>query len=324
MRAPRFIGAPFDCPEFGSRTDLLNKMGIVIPTLLRPFVPLVYSVGWVVRGRCVGPLPGHPRDIQQGIKVFLGFIFLTYLGGRVMKAFTVITIIALILLVGGGVTAGLIVASEQSPSEPAPQAAIPLAEPPQAAPSAETVRPMQSSVVVQQSGGDTPDSDQGRGLTAKPAASGDGDGQLAIPEKAELKYPNLGSTLDQMAATVEEGEVSAKAAAKDAPVSQEESVAVTIYLSGNVDEVVSFLEDNGGSPRNVGRRLHRSLRAGDAAGADLGATRRPPGAGNHPAPAGPERLASHRPIRSVTRSRRRHIKPHNSGGLGDESPNVPR
>jgi hypothetical protein len=35
-------------------------------------------------------------------------------------------------------------------------------------------------------------------------------------------------------------------------VSQEESVAVTIYLSGNVDEVVSFLEDNGGSPRNVG------------------------------------------------------------------------
>ena len=116
------------------------------------------------------------------------------------------TIIALILLVGEGVTAGLIVASEQAPSEPTPQAAFPLAEPPQAAPSAETVHPMQSSVVVQQSGGDTPDSDQGRGLTAKPAASGDGDGQLAIPEKAELKYPNLGSTLDQMAATVEEGE----------------------------------------------------------------------------------------------------------------------
>ena len=169
-----------------------------------------------------------------------------------MKAFTVITIIALILLVGGGVTAGLIVASEQSPSEPAPQAAIPLAEPPQAAPSAETVRPMQSSVAVQQSGVETPDSDQGRGLPAKPAVSGDVDGQFSIPEKAELKYPNLGSTLDQMATTVEEGEISARAAAKDAPVSQEESVAVTIYLSGNVDEVVRFLEDNGGSPRNVG------------------------------------------------------------------------
>ena len=169
-----------------------------------------------------------------------------------MKAFTVMTIIALILLVGGGVTAGLIVASEQAPSEPAPQAAFPLAEPPQAAPSVETVHPMQSSVVVQRSGGDTPDSDQSRGLPAKPAVSGDVDGQFSIPEKAELKYPNLGSTLDQMATTVEEGEISARAAAKDAPVSQEESVAVTIYLSGNADEVVRFLEDNGGSPRNVG------------------------------------------------------------------------
>ena len=39
-----------------------------------------------------------------------------------------------------------------------------------------------------------------------PAYGNDGDNQLSIPEKAELKYPNLGSTLDQMAATVEEGE----------------------------------------------------------------------------------------------------------------------
>ena len=37
-----------------------------------------------------------------------------------------------------------------------------------------------------------------------------------------------------------------------APVHRAESVAVTIYLSGNMDEVVSFLEDNGGDPRNVG------------------------------------------------------------------------
>ena len=162
------------------------------------------------------------------------------------------TIIVLILLAGGGVTTGLIVASERTPSEPPPQATVSLAEAAQTAQSAETVRHMQSSLAVQQSDADTPDSDQSRGLTAKPAVSGDVDGQFSIPEKAELKYPNLGSTLDQMAATVEEGEVSARAAAKDAPVSQEESVAVTIYLSGNVDEVVSFLEDNGGSPRNVG------------------------------------------------------------------------
>ena len=169
-----------------------------------------------------------------------------------MKAFTVMTIIALILLVGGGVTAGLIAASEQTPSEPPPQAAVQLAELPQVDAPVETARPVQSSAAVHQSGADTPGSDQDRGLLAKPAASGDVDGQFSIPEKTELKYPNLGSILDQMAVTVEEGEVPAKDAAKDAPVSQEESVAVTIYLSGNVDGVVSFLEDNGGSPRNVG------------------------------------------------------------------------
>ena len=117
-----------------------------------------------------------------------------------MKAFTVITIIALILLVGGGVTAGLIAASEQAPSEPTTPTVVPLTEPPQTAPSAETARPMQSSVVVQQSGVDTLGSDQNLGLTAKPAASGDVEGQFTIPEKTELKYPNLRSSLDQMAA----------------------------------------------------------------------------------------------------------------------------
>ena len=78
------------------------------------------------------------------------------------------------------------------------------------------------------------------------------DQALPLPDKTELKYPNLGSRLDQLVAGVEDGEASTREAAEDAPVHQEESVAVTIYLSGNVDGVVSFLEDNGGSPRNVG------------------------------------------------------------------------
>ena len=86
-----------------------------------------------------------------------------------------------------------------------------------------------------------------------PAAYGNGgDNQLSIPKKAELKYPNLGSTLDQLVASVEEGELSAKEVAENAPVHQRASVAVTIYLSGNVEDVVKFLEENGGSPRNVG------------------------------------------------------------------------
>ena len=117
-----------------------------------------------------------------------------------MKAFTVITIIALVLLLGGGVTAGLIAASEQAPSEPTPQAAVTLAELPRVDAPVEAGGSMRSNLVVQQSGADTLDSDQSLGLTAKPAVSGDADGQFIIPEKTELKYPNLGSTLDQMAA----------------------------------------------------------------------------------------------------------------------------
>ena len=83
--------------------------------------------------------------------------------------------------------------------------------------------------------------------------SGDGDDDpYSIPEKSELKYPNLGSTLDRLVARVETRESSAEEAAKEAPVHQGSAVAVTIQLSGHVDEVVAFLEDNGGDPRNVG------------------------------------------------------------------------
>ncbi len=75
---------------------------------------------------------------------------------------------------------------------------------------------------------------------------------VSIPEKAGLSYLNLGSHLDQLVASVEAGQATAQDAAAATPVHSGESVAVTIYLSGNVDEVVSFLEDNGGDPRNVG------------------------------------------------------------------------
>ena len=75
---------------------------------------------------------------------------------------------------------------------------------------------------------------------------------LPIPDKGELKYPNLGSRLDQLAAGVESGQTTPEEAAADAPVHSGKSVAVTIHLSGNVDDVVSFLEENGGDPRNVG------------------------------------------------------------------------
>ena len=82
--------------------------------------------------------------------------------------------------------------------------------------------------------------------------TGGDDQALPIPDKGELKYPNLGSRLDGLVTSVETGQSTAEEAAKDAAVHRGASVAVTIYLSGSVDGVVAFLEDNGGDPRNVG------------------------------------------------------------------------
>ena len=62
----------------------------------------------------------------------------------------------------------------------------------------------------------------------------------------------MGSMLDDLIARVEAGEVTAEDAAAEAPLHRGDSVAVTIYLSRNVDGVVRFLQDNGVSPRNVG------------------------------------------------------------------------
>ena len=89
---------------------------------------------------------------------------------------------------------------------------------------------------------------------AVPIAQGDGDGPegFSVPEKQEQPYPNLGSQLNQLVASVEVGQLSANQAAADSPIHSGGSVAVTIHLSGNVDDVVRFLEDNGGDPRNVG------------------------------------------------------------------------
>ena len=73
-----------------------------------------------------------------------------------------------------------------------------------------------------------------------------------IPDKGELRYPNLGSRLDELVASVEAGETTAEQAASGAAMHSGASVAVTFHLSGGVEEVVAFLEENGGDPRNVG------------------------------------------------------------------------
>ena len=86
-----------------------------------------------------------------------------------------------------------------------------------------------------------------------PEGGGGDDSQaLLIPGKVELKYPKLGSHLDQLVAGVEAGRDTAEEAAAETPVHRGGSVAVTIHLFGNADGVVAFLKDKGGDPRNVG------------------------------------------------------------------------
>ena len=157
------------------------------------------------------------------------------------------------LVVLGGVTAGLIWAGDQAPSSVQPnlQAVdFPLEPPAAAEPMSMTWSSAPSESQVKHSA--RADSAELGGSDVNGPTTASDDTLPTLPEKRELKYPNLGSSLDQMVASVEEGGLSAKEAAEDAPVHQEASVAVTIYLSGNVDDVVKLLEDNGGSPRNVG------------------------------------------------------------------------
>ena len=53
--------------------------------------------------------------------------------------------------------------------------------------------------------------------------------------------------IDRMIARVEAGDISAEEVAAEAPLHQGEAVGVTIILSGNVEEVMDFLQANGGT-----------------------------------------------------------------------------
>ena len=75
---------------------------------------------------------------------------------------------------------------------------------------------------------------------------------IEIPPKADLKYPEVGSRLNDIVSRVEAGEISAEEAANEAPIHRGDSVGVTILLSGNVDGVVRFLEDNDGANIRAG------------------------------------------------------------------------
>ena len=122
---------------------------------------------------------------------------------------------------------------------------------------------------------------------AAPLRSGDDHGEDTLPtppEKTELKYSNLGSKLDRLIGRIEAGEISALDAAGNAPIHQDESVAVTIYLSGNAKESRGLPETERRRSRQRRRRLYRGLCTGVATWKNLGAARGSPCTGDHPTP----------------------------------------
>ena len=87
--------------------------------------------------------------------------------------------------------------------------------------------------------------------TSSPGPS-TGPTQFTFSGRTELKHPKVGSTLDDLIARIQAGEISAEEAAGQAPIHRGDSVGVTIHLSGNVDGVVRFLEANGASNISAG------------------------------------------------------------------------
>ena len=83
------------------------------------------------------------------------------------------------------------------------------------------------------------------------SAAGEDDAE-SDSTKSGLAHPNLSIHLNHLVEGYDSGEMSQQQAAEEAPVSSGGSVAVTIYLDGHVSDLVEFLEDNGGDPRNVG------------------------------------------------------------------------
>ena len=86
---------------------------------------------------------------------------------------------------------------------------------------------------------------------------GDWDGVENLPpiegKRNPPAYPNMDSNLNRIVEQVQTGQFTAQAAAANAPLSSEESVAVTIYVAeGFAAAIVAFLDSNGASPRNVG------------------------------------------------------------------------
>ena len=92
------------------------------------------------------------------------------------------------------------------------------------------------------------------GETEETDANTDGGSESEQGGKADApKYGNMDSVLNGLVQQVERGIASARSAASTAPLSDDESVAVTLFIEEDyVEAVRQYLDDNGASVRNVG------------------------------------------------------------------------
>lgn len=86
--------------------------------------------------------------------------------------------------------------------------------------------------------------------TLVPVLFADSEGK-APPPKFKLEYTKLGSELNRLIANTKMEGSTSENAAGEATADRERSVAVSIYPSGNEEDVVRFLQDHGSNPRNV-------------------------------------------------------------------------
>ena len=86
--------------------------------------------------------------------------------------------------------------------------------------------------------------------TATPEGTVDGDGSAQSGKSGVPKYGNMDSILNNLIEQVEDGVATAKAAAESAPLSDDESVAVTVDVDeAYLDAVTQYLNERGGSVR---------------------------------------------------------------------------
>ena len=90
--------------------------------------------------------------------------------------------------------------------------------------------------------------------TEETDANADGGSESEQNGKADApKYGNMDSVLNGLVQQVERGISSARSAASTAPLSDDESVAVSLFIEeDHVEDVRQYLDNNGASTRNVG------------------------------------------------------------------------